>query len=412
MTDDRAAAVLDALIELRETHADQQRTGGAKPRLLSRADLVPALRRLDITRVGDLTGLDVLTVPVWFATRPLSRSLCVSNGKGLTADSAWVSAVMESAEQALAERAADLVATIDTPAGLARRGLTSVPLERQSRCAASALAADAELAWVEGMSWRTGEAVYAPYELVGMDMASDTPWNQDDFRMASVGLASSGDLAGAIRHGVEELVEDDAIFAHVSGGARRGRAVEFSSNHISLVEAVRTLEAHGVACLFADVTDDIDAPTIMAALQPVGDGEPRYTYYGGYACRERPEDAALAALLEAVQSRLTFISGAREDLFAEEYRDPLTAGTEAAFTPCRWIATEHAGADVASPRRTLIDRVIALGLDIYVFPLGGRDLGFEVVRVLADDLVSVHGPSLHPRTRRAGDKLLRAWGRQ
>src|SRR3954469_14776054 len=51
-----------------------------------------------ITRVGNVTGLDRLGIPVYMAMRPNSRSLSVSQGKGLSHDAAWVSAVMESLE--------------------------------------------------------------------------------------------------------------------------------------------------------------------------------------------------------------------------------------------------------------------------------------------------------------------------
>ena len=153
--------------------------------------LEPELGRLGITRVGDLTGLDQIGIPVWFAARPGSRSLCIANGKGVTEDGAWLSAVMESAEQAFAEEASRLVNFVASPAVAAKRGLRSIPLERQARCAARRLPREADLAWVSGLSLKTGEPVFAPYELVGMDMVSSAPWNSSHFRMSSLGLAAA-----------------------------------------------------------------------------------------------------------------------------------------------------------------------------------------------------------------------------
>ncbi len=58
----------------------------------------PLLPRLGITRVGVLTGLDVVGIPVAAAYRPNSRSIAVHQGKGRTPAAAKVSAVMEAAE--------------------------------------------------------------------------------------------------------------------------------------------------------------------------------------------------------------------------------------------------------------------------------------------------------------------------
>ena len=62
------------------------------------ARLAPHFARLGITRVGELTGLDELGLPIAFATRPNSFTLSVSLGRGLDRDSALISAAMEAAE--------------------------------------------------------------------------------------------------------------------------------------------------------------------------------------------------------------------------------------------------------------------------------------------------------------------------
>ncbi|MGW8989068.1 hypothetical protein ACWGRF_03920 [Streptomyces zhihengii] len=51
-----------------------------------------------ITRVADLTGLDVIGLPVWTAIRPASKTLSASQGKGAAALLAKLSAVMEAIE--------------------------------------------------------------------------------------------------------------------------------------------------------------------------------------------------------------------------------------------------------------------------------------------------------------------------
>ena len=86
------------------------------------AALVPHLPSLGITRVGDLTGLDVLGIPVAFAARPNSRSLSVTQGKALCPEAARLGAVMEALEQVFAERTEDLVSCRCSRRKLAARG--------------------------------------------------------------------------------------------------------------------------------------------------------------------------------------------------------------------------------------------------------------------------------------------------
>jgi YcaO-like protein with predicted kinase domain len=54
------------------------------------AAVQPLLQEIGITRVGDITGLDRIGIPVWIAVRPNSRTLSVSQGKGLDAPAARI----------------------------------------------------------------------------------------------------------------------------------------------------------------------------------------------------------------------------------------------------------------------------------------------------------------------------------
>ena len=68
------------------------------------ARLQPLLPALGITRVANVTGLDRIGVPVVMVCRPNSRSIAVSQGKGLTLAAAKASGIMEAAEGFHAER--------------------------------------------------------------------------------------------------------------------------------------------------------------------------------------------------------------------------------------------------------------------------------------------------------------------
>ena len=58
----------------------------------------PVLPLAGITRVGVITGLDHIGLPVVTVYRPNARSLAVSQGKGLDLDAARASGVMEAIE--------------------------------------------------------------------------------------------------------------------------------------------------------------------------------------------------------------------------------------------------------------------------------------------------------------------------
>ena len=58
----------------------------------------PFMPQMGITRLGNITGLDRIGIPVVGAARPNSRSVSVSQGKGLDLSQAMTSALMEPIE--------------------------------------------------------------------------------------------------------------------------------------------------------------------------------------------------------------------------------------------------------------------------------------------------------------------------
>src|SRR5688572_23395324 len=139
--------------------------------------------RFGITRVGELTGLDRIGLPVWFACRPNSRSLVVSQGKGISDEQARISAVMEAIENAIAEESDPHVTELCTIAELKRKGCHAISFARLTRCVSDEPDPRRQYAWVPGISLFTGETWFAPYELIGLDLRADSPWDHANFRM-------------------------------------------------------------------------------------------------------------------------------------------------------------------------------------------------------------------------------------
>ena len=77
---------------------------------------------MGITRIANITGLDRLGIPVVMVCRPNSRSIAVSQGKGLTLDAAKASGLMESVETFHAE---SITRPLDSRYGPGARPLSS-----------------------------------------------------------------------------------------------------------------------------------------------------------------------------------------------------------------------------------------------------------------------------------------------
>jgi ribosomal protein S12 methylthiotransferase accessory factor len=349
------------------------------------------VRSLGITRLGDLTGLDVIGLPVWTATRPNSRSLCVSLGKGLTHEGARLGAVMEAAETAVAEAAETIVSFYGSYAELARSGAECMPLADVCACRYQAFNPDRERAWVEGRSWRTGKTVFAPYELVGLDMRTDAPWDRETFRISSIGLAAAFDYETARLNALLEVVENDAVAPFEEFGLARGAYSPTQADRNrddGLGTALRLLDTAGVEPVFLDLTPAHGVPVAGCFVpRPASAAEgPGLAYSAGFACRPEPDRALLAALLEAVQSRLAHIAGSRDDIEDADYR-PVSK------PPVRKLAQDLAGfraypfapsgPDSAATFQALAALLVRGGVsDLYIFDLPRAD-GICVAKVIA-----------------------------
>src|SRR5689334_8359968 len=123
----------------------------------------PFLPVMGITRVANVTGLDSIGIPVVMVCRPNSRSLAVSQGKGLDLAAAKASGLMESIEAYHAEQ-------ITLPLKLAsyeelRYTHRVVDVEQLPRPAHSLFHTRLQILWIEGYDLLQQEHVWVPYEM-------------------------------------------------------------------------------------------------------------------------------------------------------------------------------------------------------------------------------------------------------
>ncbi|KQV65268.1 YcaO-like family protein [Rhizobium sp. Root1220] len=366
------------------------------------AAIKPHFAELGITRVGLLTALDLLEIPVAFATRPNSYTLSVFQGKGIDEEAAMTSAAMEAVETRVAEiQPSDLiVATVD---GMRAERAPIIDLDSVARCVPSEIGAE-PISWCEGLDIVTNRPVFVPWSLVGLDHRGVRP---SGFEQSSDGLASGNRPAEAVLHGLCELVERDAWaltqlrpFEQLRG-ARVDPAV-FGDAVLDII--VDRIKRAGMRLLLLDMTTDIGVPSFLAVIVPdnLGDRvDARWTHVcGGCGCHPDPVRAALRAITEAAQSRLTAIAGSRDDFSPRLYQRLDANGPmqqlidlcgEAPVAPS--FSAEPSQRSIQENIHHIIARLRARGIEqVVAVPLPHPRLPVSVVRVIVPGLeVDVSG---------------------
>jgi ribosomal protein S12 methylthiotransferase accessory factor len=296
---------------------------GGTHRLLSPEDTLakiePHLSGIGVTRCADVTNLDRIGIPVFCAIRPQGKMIQVTNGKGLGRMDARVSALMEALEIFHAENSAEIPvrASLRSMCGGNRAPVHpgALPHYRRETYFASEFLID----WIEAEELSTAQEVWLPASAV---FFFSSPRLYD---VTSNGLASGNELTEATLHALYELIERDAISRLCAGGRIRldpscCRCVDLDT----LVEG----PARGLISdlVKADITPKLfwvksGIPvhtfwTVLLDRAPLGYCSTVNVGYGTHVC---PEVAAIRAITEAAQSRLTFIHGAREDLHDQTY---------------------------------------------------------------------------------------------
>jgi YcaO-like protein with predicted kinase domain len=380
-------------------------------------------RALGVTRLANVTGLDVIGLPVWVAVRPNSRGLSTSQGKGMDSDSARVSAMMEAIETWHAEHI-ELPVRVESAARL-RQQQPLVEPAKLARYADQPLRDDAPLPWVRGWCLLQNQACWVPLEAVSTNYVAATLPGAG-LVPSSNGLASGNHLLEAISHALAELIERDAVA--LSGLPMRECRASLRIDPKTVPDPecqalLRMLHSAGVQVALFDLTSDLGIPVMGATIADHPDASRWRTLpaFNGYGCHLEPSIALMRALSEAVQSRLTHISGSRDDIVAADYARGGNADDLAAlaarlaqalpqrdFRAVPRLACDSFEADIeqqlAALRRAGLARAV-------VVDLGQDTLGVPVVKVVVPGL-GAPTPMLRARplaaAARAGARLLYA----
>ncbi|WP_437757059.1 YcaO-like family protein [Sorangium sp. So ce1389] len=358
---------------------------------------------MGITRVANVTGLDNIGIPVVMVCRPNSRSLSVSQGKGLDLQTAQASGLMESVESYHAER-------IDLPLKMAsyeelRYTHRVVEVEALPRIAGAQFHAHLPILWIEGYDLLQREPVWVPFEVVHTNYTVAVHRTMVGFVASSNGLASGNGVLEAISHGLCEAVERDAttLWRQRSAGSRAATRIELESIPEGDCRGVLDMYAQAdVAVGVWEITSDIGIPAFLCKICDRRDNPlRRLGVTEGMGCHPVREIALLRALTEAAQSRLTQIAGSRDDRYPGQYvrqRDPnITAaareelerpGPRRAFAEGPTFHADTFNADVAWE----LERLRAAGVTRAIaIELTRPELGIPVVRVVVPGLEPLSG---------------------
>ncbi len=294
---------------------------------------------LGITRIANITHLDRIGLPVFSATVPDSCDLLsVYSGRGLTKEQAKRGAIMEAFERFAASLplVADYFGSWVMIEPNRRVDLQQINLGlRQSDWRHAAVR------YLEGYSLKDRRVVNLPICLVGYSPLE--PFEPALFSVTTTnGLAAGTSHSDCCERALLEVLERDAWsimdylvqkaanFVQSLGSKseqmanrvndqlfcvldRRFPAIDLISLPKTSRGIVTQIESEGITVIIRDIANDVDLPIVMAILIDFS-GDLGSGSHVGFAASFDQEQAIVAAITEAAQSRAVDFQGVREDL--------------------------------------------------------------------------------------------------
>lgn len=364
------------------------------PQRVARADALLAPARAaaaaaGVTRLADITRLDRVGLPVWQAVRPFSRALSVHQGKGACAAEAQLGALLEAVESDAAERFAE----VDITSCWNKLDPEKRPghLEDFGRDRTRPPQGHRTLSWVEATR-ADGTTLLVPFACVSLDF---TILKNSPFERSSAGLATGTTREEARRVALFELIERDACARFFAEGPieRLECEIDLASVAFDWFAALNDrLRANGLDLRLFAAASPLHLPVFIASVTDTRKKARPYAATIGHAAHPDPEIALYKSVAEALQSRLTLISGARDDCWPWLYTEDshgITGGiappTPSGFDQIPFTRFDR-GPDEFDD---LVGALHSLGAEESAFLTIAEPDGFFVVRAFAPGLGSL-----------------------
>jgi ribosomal protein S12 methylthiotransferase accessory factor len=302
---------------------------------------------------------------------------------------AKLSAIMEAAEYAVAEAP-------ETPGRVLR--LDQVRAARHAALDVSNLLPRGTVVepgrpirWVEGEELATGAVVLVPYDAVVLGVA---PADFAGISQSTNGLAASTSMDRALLHAICELIERDAVclWGFKSDAAALATAVAPEAfGDRSVDELVARVARAGYRINLFDQTTNVGVPVVYAVMSPSEGADRHFDAASGAACHPVAAVAATKAIVEAAQTHITNIAGARDDIVNAEYESGLSRSIRVLTKAQPNGRPAPTGLASEEPPRDLL-RFVRQGLRraglnrIVTVRLGSDRLGIEVVKAFVPGL--------------------------
>lgn len=390
--------------------------------------VVPISKRIGVTRLADITDMDVLRIPNYSAVVPGTEDyIWVYSGKGPTREHAMASALMESIE-----RYSSLPSS-GGPRNFIRSSYAELskihkvlhpdsivePVRFEYRD-------DMLMDWLPGYDVISGEQVMVPASIALFRYTPPPPAVNPFAYFHTNGLASGNVVEEAICHALCEVIERDAMsLAELRASAipfHILRTVHHSLNSAGICvppipadrfvddpsvfpdvdiseidfEPARNLADRfsraGISLTIKDITSDIGIPTFNASSVEWVTHD--YGYLAeGHGTHPDARIALLRAITEVSQTRAANIQGARDDLRKIKYSEQNTDDQRAwqfmpstkriKFSQVQTFFNE----DILDDIKLILSRLKSVGLtQAIIVDLTNPDIGIPVVRAIVPGL--------------------------
>lgn len=402
-------------------------TSRIKPAQETLNKVMPISKKIGITRLADITDMDILRIPNYSAVVPGTEDyIWVYSGKGPTKEHAKASALMESIERFSSLPSGwsgKFVRASYYELSKTRKVLHPDKIVEPMRFE---YRTDMVMDWLPGYDLVSGEEIMVPASIALFRYTPPPPAVNPFAYFHTNGLASGNVMEEAICHALCEVIERDAMsladlrasaipfhilrtIVHSLNAAAfsvspilADRFVDdpsiFPEVDISQIDfgpvknLVEKFKQSGISLTVKDITSDIGIPTFNASSVEWISHD--YGYLAeGHGTHPDARIALLRAITEVSQTRAANIQGARDDLRKIKYNDENTDDRRAwQFMPSiKKINISDVqtffNEDILEDINLILLRLKRAGLNqAIVVDLTNHDIGVPVVRAIVPGL--------------------------
>lgn len=344
-----------------------------------------------ITRVANITGLDDIDIPTYVAIRPFSKMLTTSQGKGMTPALAKISAIMESIESWHGEnlKQPDLYGSYNA----LKHKYHLVALEKVAQQGVFvqdlASLSEMELPWARGLELYTDKEIYFPMPMINLNSVDPSKNRKIGcFSCTTNGLASGNTYEEALCHALYEVIERHCWAEAELKGPRCLDLATIDSPHLK--KLLSYLDLTRIKLDIFDLSNALNVPTYTACLFDVAGFHGQGAFLGTGAHLSSAV-AISRAITEAIQSRVTIISGTRDDMYPSVYQS-LKSQSIQNYDPKKSFALQESTtvayqettvpSDFSSCIETLLNTLRQEFDEIIVYNHTRKEFGVPVVHVI------------------------------